>query len=478
MASITSRGYFENYSKLTLWRDILEPEGFRWERLEKINGSEEYVLGWTYDDGEFQICLQTFGEDEPAFILDWNHEGNHQLTKLEAIKKFRCGDNWAYTKALIAESVNIGENTIDRIGRKRWEHYQQSSLDMSPEVRYVSDPLFQGMVDQELGMKIAKDYAQVKSDEMKFAQEGEPESAISLSEFLSREIPQNKWIVDGLLIKSGKVFFAAKAKAGKTTLCLSLLKSLVDGDNFLGKFDVEVPDGQIGYMNLELTDGQMQEWVTRQGILNQERVHFWNLRGKANPFRSAISRARLIEEIRSLGVKTLIIDTFAKIFPGQANDNSEVNRFLVMLDEVLDKAGVEQLVMLVHAGNDAKKIRGATALTDHPDSIWYLFNDDDKNRYFSAIGRDTDIPEGLIKFDPITNQLEFTGAGKQVAKDSTAKSKVLEFIQKNPGSNASLIDDAIGGNRAFKIKIRKQLIKEGLVFTKKGPNNSDLYFAV
>jgi len=230
-------------------------------------------------------------------------------------------------------------------------------------------------------------------------------------------------------------------------------------------------------MNLELTDGQMQEWVTRRGIVNQERVHFWNLRGKPNPFRSAISKARLIEEIRSLGVKTLIIDTFAKIFPGQANDNSEVNRFLVMLDDVLDKAGVEQLVMLVHAGNDAKKIRGATALTDHPDSIWYLFNDDDKNRYFSAIGRDTDIPEGLITFDPVTNQLEFTGAGKQVAKDSSAKSKVLEFIQKNPGSNASLIDDAIGGTKAFKIKIRKQLLKDGLVFTKKGPNNSDLYFA-
>ena len=51
MASITSREHFENYSKLTLWRDILEPEGFRWEKLEKINGSEEYVLGWTYDEG-------------------------------------------------------------------------------------------------------------------------------------------------------------------------------------------------------------------------------------------------------------------------------------------------------------------------------------------------------------------------------------------------------------------------------------------
>lgn len=477
MASITSRAYFENHSKLIPWRDILEPDGFKSEKLDRLRGSEEHAIGWTYDDGELRICLQTFGEDEPALIVDWNHVGNPRLTKLEALKKFRCGDNWAYTKALILESVNIGENTIDRIGRKRWEDYQQSSLEMSPEVRYVSDPLFQGMVDQELGAMIAKDYAKLKFDEMKFAQEGDPESAISLSEFLSRKIPQNKWIVDGLLIKSGKVFFAAKAKAGKTTLCLSLLKSLVDGDVFLGKFDVEAPNGRIGYMNLELTDGQMQEWVTRQGILNQERVHFWNLRGKPNPFRSAISRARLIEEIQALGVKTLIIDTFAKIFPGQANDNSEVNRFLVMLDDVLDKAGVEQLVMLVHAGNDAKKIRGATALTDHPDSIWYLFNDDDKNRYFSAIGRDTDIPEGLIKFDPATNQLEFTGAGKQVSKDSSAKAKILEFIQKNPGSNATLIDDAIGGTRAFKIKIRKQLQKEGLVLSKKGPNNSDLYFA-
>ena len=51
MTSITSRAYFENYSKLILWRDILEPEGFRWEKLEKINGSEEYVLGWYAHSG-------------------------------------------------------------------------------------------------------------------------------------------------------------------------------------------------------------------------------------------------------------------------------------------------------------------------------------------------------------------------------------------------------------------------------------------
>ena len=59
MASITSRAYFENYSKLIPWRDILEPDGFRSEKLDKLRGSEEYVIGWTYDDGELQINLQT-----------------------------------------------------------------------------------------------------------------------------------------------------------------------------------------------------------------------------------------------------------------------------------------------------------------------------------------------------------------------------------------------------------------------------------
>ena len=444
MTIITSRTYFENYAKQIPWQDIFEPEGFESEKLDKLRGSEEHAIGWLYDDGELRIYLQTFGEDEPALIVDWNHVGNPRLTKLEAIKKFRCGDNWAYTKALITESVNIGENTIDKVGRKRWDDYQQSSLEMSPEVRYIGDPLFQGMVDQDLGEMIAKDHAKSKFEEMKFAQEGESVKAVSLAELLAMAIPKSKWLVDGLLMKAGKIFFAAQAKAGKTTLTLALLKSLADGIPFLGKFKVETPEGRIGYMNLELTDGQMQEWVARQNIENVDKVHFWNLRGKPNPFRSSVSRSHLIQEIQELGVKTLIIDTFAKIFPGEANNNSEVNRFLIMLDDVLDRAGVEQLVMLVHAGNDASKIRGATALTDHPDGIWYLINDDQKNRYFSAIGRDIETPEGQILFDKTTSQLSFTGTGKRETRDLSSRERVLEFRKANPGSHAAVDRKSVG----------------------------------
>jgi hypothetical protein len=257
---------------------------------------------------------------------------------------------------------------------------------------------------------------------------------------------------------------------------MSLLKSLADGEDFLGKFKVNPVEGRIGYMNLELTEHQMQEWVGRQDIKNHDRIHFWNLRGKVNPFRSANSRNHVIEEIKSLGIKTLIIDTFSKIFPGEANNNSEVNRFLTMLDVTLDKAGVEQLIMLVHAGNDGSKIRGATALTDHPDGIWYLASDEEGNRFFNAIGRDISIPEGQLIYEPETNKLTYTGSSKRLAKGVSAKDKVLTFIKENKGATASVIDDSIGGTKEFKIKIRKQLIKDGLVEVKKGPRNSDLYF--
>jgi hypothetical protein len=134
--------------------------------------------------------------------------------------------------------------------------------------------------------------------------------------------------------------------------------------------------------------------------------------------------------------------------------------------------------MLVHAGNDAKKIRGATALTDHPDGIWFLFNDEDKNRYFSAIGRDIELDEGQIIYHKALHTLEFTGTGKKATRESSASERMLTFIRLNQGANASAVDESVGGTKASKIRVRSKLVKDGLVEVRKGPNNSNLYFTI
>lgn len=476
MSISSTRKSLEESAHQNTWASILEPVGYKGSEIDKLK-TGEVLTEWVYERNGLFSSIQTWSEFEDGIITDFAHRGKRKISKFNTILRLRAGGSFSVAKNLLNEAVVLGENTLDRIGRINWSEYLLSSTEMKPEELYYSNEVFASQVDGDFTSFLAKDLAKTKFEESKFAQEGEPVKAISLRELLATAIPKSKWLVEGLLMKAGKIFFAAQAKAGKTTVTLALLKALVDGIPFLGKFKVEVPEGRIGYMNLELTEGQMQEWVARQSIQDTDKVHFWNLRGKPNPFRSAASRHHLIEEIRELGIKTLIIDTFAKIFPGEANNNSEVNRFLIMLDDVLDRAGVEQLVMLVHAGNDASKIRGATALTDHPDGIWYLINDDQKNRYFSAIGRDIEIPEGQIIFDKNTSELSFTGAGKRATRDLSSRERIIEFVKANPGSNASAIDESIGGQKAFKIKIRKQLVKDGLLTFIKGPNNASQYFA-
>jgi len=321
----------------------------------------------------------------------------------------------------------------------------------------------------------SKDLAKSKFDELKFAQDTPPTSPVSLEKFLDSKISQNAYVIDDLLVSQGKVFLVAKAKAGKTTLCLALLKSLVLGDDFLGRFKVTKPQGAIGYLNMELTDGQMQRWTKRLGLSESSSIYFWNLRGKPNPFRSEIARRVLIEQLRSLGVKTLFIDTFAKVFPGNANDNSEVNRFLVMLDGVLEEAGIEQLVMLLHAGHEGKKIRGASALNDHPDSIWYLTTDEAGNRFFSALGRDVDVPEGHLLLDKGTYEITFTGEGRSARKVSNQREIVLEFVESHPGCKAKEIDEILTGTKEAKIKLRSTLVKEGVLEINKGFGNAVNY---
>ena len=472
---ISNNNYVVEFAQSIPWQDILEPVGFTMKK-ETLN-SGEIGITWTYDDGEDFVSLFTCGEVDDAVIFDWNHVGRQTLSKLDAIRKFRCNGNWAWAKALIMETIDAGMNSIDRIGRKVWAGYQQSSHEMSPEVRYTIDPLFQAVTDEEWVKIAAKDLAKSKFEELKFAQEGKPIEPVSLEKLLSSEISQSPYVIDDLLVAQGKAFLVAKAKSGKTTLCLALLKSLVTGQPFLGRFKVNKPQGAIGYMNLELTDGQMQRWTKRLGISESSGIHFWNLRGRPNPFRSEIARRVLVEQIRNLGIKTLFIDTFAKVFSGNANDNSEVNRFLVMLDSVLEEAGVEQLVMLLHAGHEGKKIRGASALNDHPDSIWYLTTDEVGNRYFSAIGRDVDVAEGHVVLDKSNNEITFTGEGRSTTKANSQRDIAISFVETNPGCKAKDIDEVLTGNKEAKIKLRSILVKDGSLTIKKGARNSINYYA-
>jgi AAA domain len=87
--------------------------------------------------------------------------------------------------------------------------------------------------------------------------------------------------------KSGHhVTLSAQRKAGKTRLVQNLCRSLVDGDHFLGAYEVTAlpPDVTVVVLDFEMDPDQLDEDLGDQQIVNDHRVIVIPLRGKASTF--------------------------------------------------------------------------------------------------------------------------------------------------------------------------------------------------
>ena len=82
-----------------------------------------------------------------------------------------------------------------------------------------------------------------------------------------------------------------------------------------------------------------------------------------------------------------------------------------------------------------------------------------------------------MNYDPTTFEFTLSNDGKKSSKENSSSARMLKYIQEFPGANASSIDECIGGTKATKIRLRKKLVDQGLVTTRKGPGNSTLYYA-
>ena len=144
----------------------------------------------------------------------------------------------------------------------------------------------------------------------------------------------------------------AQYKTGKTTLGGNLLRCLADGDLFLDRFDVLKPDGRVGLLNYELSDDDMLDWLTDQGIRDPNRVAVLNLRGVPFSLASPRNQDELVAWCQEMGVEVLHLDPHRRAFAGfgEENNNDHVNLFTATLDEVKKRAGVADLFLYVHTG--------------------------------------------------------------------------------------------------------------------------------
>jgi hypothetical protein len=308
------------------------------------------------------------------------------------------------------------------------------SVDDDPAARHARRVAFK--VDE---LRVARDARARLAAE----QQGPPKpfDCGTLAEILNRP-PEPPGRIPGLIPWEASVLLTAQRKAGKTTLLLNLARCLLTGEPFLGRFELQPVTATVAILNFEVSGAQLARWAFEVGVPHA-RLFLVNLRGRPNPLARQEDRDRLALLLREQCVETLIIDPFGRAFSGEdQNSASSVGAFLVDLDRFARaEVGARDLVLSAHAGWNAERTRGSSALEDWADAVLTLTRDQDDEhgpRYLRATGRDVELEEDRLEFNRDTRCLTLSGGGSRRQAAATRKVDtllpvVLDILAEEPG---------------------------------------------
>lgn len=293
-----------------------------------------------------------------------------------------------------------------------------------------------------------------------------------LTDLLEEEDEDVEWRVESVWPRGGNVLLAAGAKAGKTTTTGNLVRSLLDGDRLFRVYPTQpVTDGTVAILDFEMPRRSVKRWLRDQSIHNREALLVWTERGMAARFdvREVELRTQWANRLREAQVKVWVIDCLSPILSAlgiDENNNTEVGRVLDGVTATAVRGGVDEVVLVHHMGHVAERSRGASRLIGWADVNWKIVRkrdddnqagdgDPDAPRFFSAYGRDVDVREGRLLFDPDTRHLTYVEGGRKSAEHAAAMSRLLVWVRDNPDSSTeavikALTEKGVGRNDARK----------------------------
>lgn len=326
-----------------------------------------------------------------------------------------------------AESVSIvalpydikednGEDVSDYLVRDAVTTAEfRSLLQRSRRVAVEEELMADGQVDSQIRAIQVRSKAQEEFRRIQLELNWkEPPSTLTVADEMEEPLPPVDYTIKELHPTGGNALLRAGYKVGKSTILLNLMRSLVDGEPFLGRFPVESPRGNVAFWNYEVSRSQFREWLKAVGLKNQDNASVLNLRGEVLPLDVKEMYEWAVNWVRNRNVSCLIVDPFSRAYSGDENDNSAVGAWLDNLDEFKKDAGIDDLFLSAHFGRDQhqERARGAARLEDWPDALW-LLTQQDGERYFSAIGRDVDVPEAKLYFEQDTKSLSIIGGSRK-----------------------------------------------------------------
>jgi AAA domain len=306
----------------------------------------------------------------------------------------------------------------------------------------------------------------------------------TLRDRLATPPPAIRWRIDGWQPRNSRVMVAAAFKAGKTTLRTNLVRSLVDGDPFLGVAAVTPVTGVVIDLDFEMSAWQLDDWYRTLGIVHDDRVHVVSLRGQARAFNllNPTVRAEWVHRLRGLGAEYLTLDCLRPILDALGLDeNRDAGRFLVALDALLTEAGIAEACVLHHMGHTSERSRGDSRLRDWPDVEWRLVRQDEdvaSARYVSAYGREVDRPEVQLTYHGGTRQLAVTGGSRREQRITGALDAICAVLSEQAPLSGRAIKYALLDAELSRGEIESALavgVRAGALLVEVGPRRAKLY---
>lgn len=352
-----------------------------------------------------------------------------------------------------------------------------------------ASPEFATIVAQEVTRTLARDQAREIITREQLDQQPIP-PLIDLPTFLATPDPQVTYRVEGLWPAGGRVLLAAQYKAGKTTAVGNLIRTLVDGEPFLGTYPVTPPDGQVVLIDDELHENTLRRWLRDQDIEHAERVHLIPLRGRLTTLNllDPAVRTAWADQLRAVGASIVILDCLRPIVDALGlSEDKDVGKVLTALDELLHEAGVDEAVIVHHMGHHGERSRGDSRLRDWPDAEWKIVRqttddgeeDPTATRFFSALGRDVLVEESELQLEVDGRRLTIVGGNRRDARLRVVIDAVVTAVQASPGLTLRALRDAVreitDARNADIDRARDRAILEHLIRTVPGPRGAHLH---
>lgn len=318
---------------------------------------------------------------------------------------------------------------------------------------------------------------------------------VGLADFLAEADEETRWRIGDLLPVEGNVILSAQAKGGKTTLIRNVVRSLTEGDDFLGRFHTN-PVQRVAVIDTEMPANLLRTEMRRQGYKHPDRVKVWPLKGRMSSFDLLDPACRDDWAEKLHGSDVVILDPLSPVLESLGIDPDHgVGPFLLAWDELLTKIGLNgkaEGIIVHHMGHEGTRPRNSSRLRDWPDMEWFLTRRDPDNetgpRYFQT-GR-VRVGPGVARtelvFDPHTGR-ELLGA-PQSGSGTKATGVALwqslaDVIAETPGLNASQIKERVktngldAGDRAID-KALTAMAEDDRIYRRRGKDNAWIHYPV